>query len=80
MGFSRQGYWNGLPCPPPGDLPHPGIVLESLVSPELAGGFFTTVPPGKALLSLPLLNSHSDPSKFTKSPYKEFTISPSVGL
>ena len=25
MGFSRQGYWSGLPCPPSGDLPHPGI-------------------------------------------------------
>ena len=25
MGFSRQEYWNGLPCPPPGNLPHPGI-------------------------------------------------------
>ena len=25
MGFSRQGYWSGLPCPPPGDLPNPGI-------------------------------------------------------
>ena len=25
MGFSRQGYWNGLPFPSPGDLPHPGI-------------------------------------------------------
>ena len=27
MGFSRQEYWSGLPCPPPGDLPHPGIVI-----------------------------------------------------
>ena len=25
MGFSRQEYWSGLPCPPPGDLPNPGI-------------------------------------------------------
>ena len=25
MGFSRQEYWRGLPCPPPGDLPDPGI-------------------------------------------------------
>ena len=25
MGFSRQEYWSGLPCPPPGDLPQPGI-------------------------------------------------------
>ena len=25
IGFSRQQYWSGLPCPPPGDLPHPGM-------------------------------------------------------
>ena len=40
MGFSRQEYWNGLPCPPPGDLPNPGIEPMSLMSPALAGGFF----------------------------------------
>ena len=38
MGFS----WNGLPCPPPADLPDPGIEPVSLMSPTLAGGFFTT--------------------------------------
>ena len=43
MGFSRQEYWNGLPCPPPGDLPNPGIELTSLMSPALAGGFFTRI-------------------------------------
>ena len=42
MGFSRQEYWNGLPCPPPGDLPDPGTEPTSLMSPALAGGFFTT--------------------------------------
>ena len=31
-----------LPCPPQGDLPYPGTELESLTSPALAGGFFTT--------------------------------------
>ena len=41
-GFSRQEYWNGLPGPPPGDLPDPGIKPASLLSPALAGGFFTT--------------------------------------
>ena len=41
-GFSRQEYWSGLPCPPPGDLPNLGIELMSLMSPALAGGFFTT--------------------------------------
>ena len=42
MGFSRQEYWSGLPCPPPGDLPDPGTEPESLMSPALAGGFSTT--------------------------------------
>ena len=30
MGFSSKEYWSGLPCPPPGDLPHPGIEPGSL--------------------------------------------------
>ena len=42
LGFFRQEYWNGLPCPPLGDLPIPGIEPASLTSPALAGGFFTT--------------------------------------
>ena len=32
MGFSRQEYWSGLPCPPPGDLPQPGIESASLTA------------------------------------------------
>ena len=42
MGFSRQEYWSGLPCPSPGDLLDPGIELASFMSPAVAGGFFTT--------------------------------------
>ena len=42
-GFSRQEYWSRSPCPPPGDLPDPGIEPMSLRSPALAGGFFTTL-------------------------------------
>ena len=42
MGFSGQEYWSGLPCPPPGDLPDPGIESVTLTSPALAGRFFTT--------------------------------------
>ena len=38
MGLPKQEYWNGLPFPSPGDLPHPGI---KPASPALAGGFFT---------------------------------------
>ena len=41
MGFSRQEYCNKLPCPPPGDLPKPGVEPASLMCPALAGGFFT---------------------------------------
>ena len=44
MEFSRQEYWSGLSFPPPGDLPNPGIKLES---PALAGSVFTTELPGK---------------------------------
>ena len=40
--FSRQESWSGLSCPPPGDLPDPGIEPESLTFTALAGGFFTT--------------------------------------
>ena len=47
MGFLRQEYWSGLPFPPPGHLPDLGIKPESPAVPELAGGFFTTEPPGK---------------------------------
>ena len=42
MGFSRQEYWSGLLCRPPGDLPDPGIEPESHMSPALASKFFTT--------------------------------------
>ena len=40
--FSRQKYWSGLPCPPPENLPDPGIEPASLMSPTLAGRFYTT--------------------------------------
>ena len=42
MGFSRQEHWSGLPSPPPGDLPDPGIKSMSPVVPALAGRFFIT--------------------------------------
>ena len=47
VGVSRQECWSGLPFPPPGDLPDPGIEPMSLDSPALAGRFFITEPPGK---------------------------------
>ena len=44
MGFSRQEYWSGLPCPPPEDLPNPGIKLRS---PASQADSFLSEPPGK---------------------------------
>ena len=52
MGSSRQEYWSGLPGPPPGDFPDPGIEPESLTSPHWQAGFLPLVPPGKAFSDL----------------------------
>ena len=52
MGFSRQEYWSGLPCPPPADLPNPGIEPATLMSRTLAGQFFTTSATWEALLTI----------------------------
>ena len=46
MGFPREEYWSRLPFPPLGNLPDPAM---EPASPALAGGFFTTEPPGKPL-------------------------------
>ena len=45
--FSRQGYWSGLPCPPLGDLPYPGIESASPVSPALQVDSLPAEPSGK---------------------------------
>ena len=50
MGFPREEFWSGFPFPFPGDFPDPWIEATSLVSPALAGGFFTSEPPGKPCL------------------------------
>ena len=52
MGLSRQEYWSELPFPPPGDLSDPGIEPRSPRIPVLAGRFFTTKPPGKAVVRI----------------------------
>ena len=69
MKFSRQEYWSGLPCPPPGDLPDTGIELISLVSPALAGGFFTTSATQEAQAGLVLskLGSESESARTLKA-------------
>ena len=68
MGFSRQEYWSGWPFPPPGDFPHPGIKPVSLMSPPLAGGFFTTSTILEAWLleGLSSMNSWLHEEMFTK--------------
>ena len=53
VGFSSQEYWSGLPCPPPGDLPNPGIKPSSLA---LKADSLLSEPPGKIFHSCSLLN------------------------
>ena len=49
-GICKREYWGGLPFPPPGDLPNPGIESESLESPALAGSGSLPPPPGRCQL------------------------------
>ena len=69
MKFSRQEYWNGLPCPLLGDLPGIGIEPVSPVSPALAGGFFTTSATQEAQEGLVLskLGSESESARTLKA-------------
>ena len=62
VGFPRQKYWSELPFPSPGYLPDPGIKSESLISPALAGRFFTT----RATREVPILISHPKNKKNKK--------------
>ena len=72
MGFSGHKYWSGLPCSSLGDLPNPEIELISLVSPALAGGFFTTSTSVEALnlphdTAMPLLGIYPEKSEVAQS-------------
>ena len=71
LGLSRQEHWSGLPCPPPRDLPDPGIEPTSLTSPALAGGFFTTSANlgNPVLLLLLLLLSRFSRVRLCATPY-----------
>ena len=51
MGSCRQEHWNGVPCPPPQDLPDLGVKPVALKSPALVGGFFTTSTTWEAQIS-----------------------------
>ena len=58
-GLLRQEYWSGLPCPPPGNLPDPGVKSMFLVSTALTGGSSTTSATWEAPFALCLItNSH----------------------
>ena len=63
IGFSRQEYWSGLPFPPSQDLPNPGIEPVSLLSPAVAGGFFTTNASWEVLMELDIEGGVSGFSK-----------------
>ena len=52
MGFSRQEYWSGLPCLPPGDLPNPGIEPTSPLSPALQADSYLLSRQGSPFTSL----------------------------
>ena len=60
MGFSRQEYWSGLPCPPPRDLPDPELSASQHSC--IAGGFFAAEPLRKPLLTLTTTIIHVDNS------------------
>ena len=78
MGVSRQECWSEFPRPPPGDLPDPGMEPASLMSPASAGGFLSTVPPGKST-STTALCQITPLSQYTHS-YAQVTRSMSVHL
>ena len=82
MQFSRQEYWSGLILPSTEDLPKPGI---QLTSPALAGGFFTTVLPGKPRKQLCVCFQSLNHAPFCATPWTatshaslSFTISRSL--
>ena len=64
LGILQQEYWNGLPCPLPGDLPDPGIECKCLMPPALACGFFTTAHLGSSLREKELINDKVQTVKF----------------
>ena len=86
VGFSRQEYWSGLPCPPPGDLPDPRIELKSPTSPELVQ--FSSVTHSCLTLCDPMIRSmpglpvHHQLPEFTQTHVHlvSFAVQPSCPL
>ena len=74
MGFYKQELWSELLFPSPGDLPNSGI---KPMSPALAGGFFTTEPPGKPILYIAVYICQS---KFPSSSYVHVPLSEDIKL
>ena len=70
VGFSRQENWSGLPCPCPGALSDPGIEPMPLMSPALAGGFFTISTTWETQTSFIYIQTQS--SRKTKRMHKTF--------
>ena len=75
MDFSRQEYWSGLPFSTPRDLPDPGVEPASLMSPALAGGFFTTSASWEAQLSKTWINYSFSLLYFQLLPSDDFSLS-----
>ena len=64
IGFLRQEYWSGLPCPPPGDLPNPGIKPKS---PALQAGSLPLSHQGSPLKSSSYINWHKLSSRYQET-------------
>ena len=75
MGFSRQKYCSGLPCPPPGDLPDPGVEPAPLAPVKKQAASLPPAPPGKVMVG------REDPGKSAKKTLGKFAIMkiPQVG-
>ena len=58
--FSRQEYWSGLPCPPPGDLPNPGFKPTSPMAPTLQADSLPRSHLGKPTREQCISPTHSD--------------------
>ena len=74
-GILQAGIWSGLPCPPPGDLPKPGIEHASLTSPALEAGSLPLVPPGKLQRTL---TPGLSPPETTPHPLPPYLPTPSL--
>ena len=73
-------YWSGLPCPPPGDLPDPGIEPTSLISSAVADRFFTTNATWEAALKVKEVKLLSRVRLFATPLTVAYQVPPSMGF